>query len=697
MEGCRADCRPLYVKRAGRLILKCPEGGLEGDLATNAACRGRVAYLLCNISAEEVEVRSRRVKRVYVGEALELLRGYAKALSRARWRSLDEKLLQPCGGPSSCLEARRRFLQALLSPKPPLGKLYSDPVAAILNIEGELLKLEAAEGRKRGCNLCLKSYEGALRRLKGEVKSTELYRKLAYVAQKVGSAEEAYAQVLKASRVEALHWSPEEEAGFRGKEPLDEYEVPPFRVRIMRLSPVERLYVPSPSLSPWELSLMREAARRVRGSSSYVYSLAESRLSLLLELKRREAEAVLRRLWPEGVKEACKARNLVEATVYKSLGLLKVAPFLLDDQVEEFFLDKPFTHVYLHHARWGRCRSSVVLSGKDVERIMTHLKAESGRSVDYENPSLKCDLITPSFHVRASVDVPPLAVDGPALDFRKLRKKLWTLPELVANGTLTSELAAYLLFCFFRRRNITVVGEPDTGKTTLVNALDLCAPPHWRKIYVEDVTESVSQRGLGRHQVRLKVDPLESGRKSFTKSLEVLKLLHRSPDVMILSEIQTPEHTKALFQALGAGLRGLQTCHASTVEGLLRRWVLHHGVHPANILDLDVIVLMKTLQAGGREVRRVVKVSEVEPAVDGSGFKLVEVFSWNPGVGLLKSMDLYETPTLMRVRELEGLPKAKFQEELRSYAEAMEELAASRAGPEEAAERLTTLYFRYAA
>jgi hypothetical protein len=69
MEGCRADCRPLYVKRAGRLILKCPEGGLEGDLATNAACRGRVAYLLCNISAEEVEVRSRRVKRVYVGEA----------------------------------------------------------------------------------------------------------------------------------------------------------------------------------------------------------------------------------------------------------------------------------------------------------------------------------------------------------------------------------------------------------------------------------------------------------------------------------------------------------------------------------------------------------------------------------------------------------------------------------------------------
>jgi hypothetical protein len=106
---------------------------------------------------------------------------------------------------------------------------------------------------------------------------------------------------------------------------------------------------------------------------------------------------------------------------------------------------------------------------------------------------------------------------------------------------------------------------------------------------------------------------------------------------------------------------------------------------------------MKTLQAGGREVRRVVKVSEVEPAVDGSGFKLVEVFSWNPCVGLLKSMDLYETPTLMRVRELEGLPKAKFQEELRSYAEAMEELAASRAGPEEAAERLTTLYFRYAA
>ncbi|MEM4700244.1 MAG: ATPase, T2SS/T4P/T4SS family [Candidatus Nezhaarchaeales archaeon] len=693
MEECEVSCKSISATKSKQLLLKCPME-LGGDLASSESCRGRTISLLPGKRVEKLTIVSAKLKRSYAGQPLELLQEYAEAVFKAKWQVFDADLLRSCSGPLSCLEAKRRFLQALFSLRPPLGKVYVDPLRALSNLKEERGKLSTIKKVGEECSACLSEYEGALRRLEKIIEGTRLYKALERAYRETKVAEGAYAKVLRASKIEALQWEGEGDIGVEAGELLDIYEVPPFRIRIMYLTPVERLYAPSIVLKAWERSLLSEVIRRLRRTSSYIYGLVDQRLSLLMELKRKEVVSLLKQLWAEGG-EGLESTNLVDIATYKLLGLHKVAPFLMDDQVEEFFLDKPSTYVYLIHTKWGRCRSSVKLSGRDVERIITHLKMESGRRLDYENPSLKCEVVTARFHIRASVDVPPLSADGPSLDFRKLRKKVWTLPELVDNGTLSSELAAYLVLCLFRRRNLTIVGEPNTGKTTLANALDLCTPPHWRKIYIEDVIESVSLRELGRHQVRLRVSPFENPREGTSKSLEVLRLLHRSPDFVILSEIQTPEHTKALFQALGSGLRGIQTCHASTIDGLLRRWVLHHGIHPINVLDLDILILMKSICQGGREVRRVVKVCEVSP--DEGGYRLTEVFSWSPQAGLLRLMDLYETPTLMKIREFEYLPRAKFIEELQEYQRAIEELALSKAGIKEVTSRFAQLFYKYVA
>ena len=93
------------------------------------------------------------------------------------------------------------------------------------------------------------------------------------------------------------------------------------------------------------------------------------------------------------------------------------------------------------------------------------------------------------------------------------------------------------------------------------------------------------------------------GRESSrTKSVEITKILHRSPDVVILGEIQSEEHSKAFFHALSAGVRGLQTFHASSTAQAVRRWREMHGISKANLLDLDVVVQMgQTGQAGVRQ------------------------------------------------------------------------------------------------
>ncbi len=99
--------------------------------------------------------------------------------------------------------------------------------------------------------------------------------------------------------------------------------------------------------------------------------------------------------------------------------------------------------------------------------------------------------------------------------------------------------------------------------------------------------------GRGYHQMKLKVDPFERGAEgSRTKSMEITKILHRSPDVVILGEIQSEEHSKAFFHALSAGVRGLQTFHASSTTQAVRRWREMHGISKTNLLDLDVLVQM---------------------------------------------------------------------------------------------------------
>ena len=160
-------------------------------------------------------------------------------------------------------------------------------------------------------------------------------------------------------------------------------------------------------------------------------------------------------------------------------------------------------------------------------------------------------------------------------------------------NVLTSESAAFLVSWLELGGNITIVGETGTGKTTLLNALDEAVNPSLRRVYIEDAVETKELLGSGYHQMKIKVDPFERrDQVSRTKETEIVKALHRSPDLVILSEIQSEEHSHAFFHALSAGIRGIQTFHASSVEQAVRRWVSVHGIPKQSLLDLGILVQM---------------------------------------------------------------------------------------------------------
>ena len=102
-----------------------------------------------------------------------------------------------------------------------------------------------------------------------------------------------------------------------------------------------------------------------------------------------------------------------------------------------------------------------------------------------------------------------------------------------------------------------------------------------------------------------------------------MKALHRSPDMVILSEIQSEDHSRAFFQALASGARGLQTFHASTVEQAIRRWVNLHHISEQSLLDLGLMVQMARPDRlkQGRFVQRICQVCQERGAP-----KLKELF-----------------------------------------------------------------------
>ncbi|HME19203.1 MAG TPA: ATPase, T2SS/T4P/T4SS family [Nitrososphaerales archaeon] len=325
-----------------------------------------------------------------------------------------------------------------------------------------------------------------------------------------------------------------------------------------------------------------------------------------------------------GAAEGARLNELGELVAYEAIGLSRFLALARDDLVTEFYVDSDASPLYLDHARVGRCETTIMLTQREREALETHMDTFSGYTLDYATPSLKNDLEVAGARLRVSLDLEPLSVNRFSLDVRRLSVLSFTLPELVRMGAISDEAGAFLVAWSEEGGNMTIIGETGTGKTTLMNAIDEQVNPRLRRVYIEDAVETKNLLERGFHQVKIKVDPFERGTGQLhSKELEIVKVLHRSPDLVILSEIQSEEHSRAFFHALSAGVRGMQTFHASTVEQAIRRWTNAHKVPKQSLLELGVLVQMARPERLG-PVRQVSRVCVM--AADGGEPRIRDVF-----------------------------------------------------------------------
>ncbi len=208
--------------------------------------------------------------------------------------------------------------------------------------------------------------------------------------------------------------------------------------------------------------------------------------------------------------------------------------------------------------------------------------------------------------VRGSVHQSSGISEHTQMTFRRIANKDHSLKELKQNSWTNDCNMKIITDIFHQKKNILVIGETGSGKTTVLSCLLKLCQPNERILLLEDASEisppnSVSSKLLTRKNSSLPVISLND---------LLFESLRMRPDRIVLGELRGSE-AKDYLLALSTGHVGsLATLHArSAREALIRlEFLVQLGAESwgvANIrrllsLSLDYIIAVKRTNTGRR-------------------------------------------------------------------------------------------------
>jgi pilus assembly protein CpaF len=201
-----------------------------------------------------------------------------------------------------------------------------------------------------------------------------------------------------------------------------------------------------------------------------------------------------------------------------------------------------------------------------VRRLATRLAAAAGRRLDDATPYVDVRLPDGTrFHAVLS----PIAAPGTCLSLRVPSRKVFTLDDLVAAGSLPASGTSVLRDLLDARVAFLISGGTGTGKTTLLNSLLSLVDPSERLVLVEDASELYPDHP---HVVRLEARPpnVEGAGEISLRDL-VRQALRMRPDRLVVGEVRGPEVVD-LLSALNTGHEGgCGTVHANSAADVPAR------------------------------------------------------------------------------------------------------------------------------
>ncbi len=208
------------------------------------------------------------------------------------------------------------------------------------------------------------------------------------------------------------------------------------------------------------------------------------------------------------------------------------------------------------------------------------------------------------------------------------------LPDLVATGMLTEEVAALLQAAVLARKSMVISGDQGAGKTTLLRALISAIPTNERFGTLETDYELLThlqphRRNMIALQAKTGLGERQDGRRvgEFTIADLMPEALRQNLSRLIVGEVRGNE-AGAMFEAMQAGAGTLSTTHSHSAESTMDRLasrVAQGGVvtipeayrQIAHNIDLFIhVTLIDDTWRGGVRRRLVSQVRSVTGAIE---------------------------------------------------------------------------------
>ncbi len=285
-----------------------------------------------------------------------------------------------------------------------------------------------------------------------------------------------------------------------------------------------------------------------------------------------------------------------------------------DPAVSDVFATAPVSQNPLRVRVDGeRMRTNVRLTDDGAASLASRFRRTSGRAFSRASPTLDAVAEVDGTSVRVAGVTRPVS-DGIGFAFRVQGEERWTLPALVANGTLPADAAALLSVGVERAGTGLVAGSRGAGKTTLLGALLWELPHEVRTVVLEDTPElpieTLQDGGRDVQALRTTANDDEPGLRPADALRTALRL---GDGALVVGEVRG-EEASVLYEAMRVGASSnavLGTIHGDCGDAVYERVVTDLGVPPSSFATTDFVVTTESYEIDGQHGKRVKRIEEV--------------------------------------------------------------------------------------
>ena len=312
------------------------------------------------------------------------------------------------------------------------------------------------------------------------------------------------------------------------------------------------------------------------------------------------------------------------------LGYGKIDPLMKDALIEDISADGVNVPLYVWHRDYESLPTNILFkNSEELNSFIVRLAYMARKNISLAMPILDASLPDGSrIQMTYGNEV---TRRGSTFTIRRFRADPLTISDLIALGTISSEMGAYFWYAIENRASILVSGGVAAGKTTALNCFSMFIKPGLKLVSVEDTAElnlphenwipSVARTGFGDNENR-------AGSISLFDLLRAA--VRQRPDYLIVGEVRGKE-AYTLFQAMATGHLGMGTIHGESASSVIHRLESEPMNIPRPLLTMiDAITVQLRTEVNGKPARRTRAVTEIV-GLDPKTRELItnEAYWWN--------------------------------------------------------------------